>query len=250
LTGAIEIRDLSKAFTIRHNRADSLKSRVIGVLHKRFREERQSLWVLKDVSLRIAPGEALGLIGRNGSGKSTLLKIIAGIYRPTRGNVSVPPEARIGAMIELGVGFHQELTGRENVHLGASIYGLTRAEIERIYRAVVDFAELDAFMDTPIKNYSSGMQARLGFGLAVNLEPDVLLVDEVLAVGDEAFQQKCLSRMEEFRSAGKTIVFVSHSTEDVRKICDRACVLEAGSVVFVGETDEAIDRYHALLGMT
>jgi ABC-type polysaccharide/polyol phosphate transport system ATPase subunit len=152
-------------------------------------------------------------------------------------------------MIELGVGFHQELTGRENVYLGASIYGLTRGEIDAIYRAVVDFAELGDFMDTPIKNYSSGMQARLGFGLAVNLRPDVLLVDEVLAVGDEAFQQKCIARMEEFRGAGKTIIFVSHSTGDVRKICDRVCVLDAGAVAFVGETDEAIDRYHALLGM-
>jgi len=248
LSGAIQVTELSKAFTIRHNRADSLKSKVIGFFHKRFREERETLWVLKRVNLCIAPGEALGLVGRNGSGKSTLLKIIAGIYPPTQGKVSLPRNARIGAMIELGVGFHPELTGRENICLGASIYGLTRKEIEEIYRAVVDFSELDGFMDTPIKNYSSGMQARLGFGLAVNLNPDVLLVDEVLAVGDEAFQRKCMARMEQFRSAGKTIVFVSHSPDDVKKICDRACVLDSGSVVFLGKTDEAIDRYHALLG--
>jgi len=248
LSGAIQVIDLSKAFTIRHNKADSLKSKVIGFFHKRFREERETFWALKGVNLCIVPGEALGLIGRNGSGKSTLLKIIAGIYPPTQGQVILPRNARIGAMIELGVGFHPELTGMENICLGASIYGLTRKEIEEICPAVIDFSELGGFMDTPIKNYSSGMQARLGFGLAVNLNPDVLLVDEILSVGDEAFQRKCTARMELFRSAGKTIVFVSHSPDDVRKICDRACVLDFGSVVFLGETDEAIDRYHALLG--
>jgi len=247
VAGAIRIEGLSKAFTIRHNRADSLKSKVIGLFHKRFREERETLWVLKDVNLLIAPGETLGLVGRNGSGKSTLLKIIAGIYPPTHGKVILPRNACIGAMIELGVGFHSELTGRENIYLGASFYGLTRREIGDIYHAVVEFSELEAFMDTPMKNYSSGMQARLGFGLAVNLNPDVLLVDEVLAVGDEAFQKKCIARMERLRSSGKTIVFVSHSAEDVRKICDRACVLDLGSVVFFGDRDEAIDRYHELL---
>ncbi len=246
MSGAIRIDGLWKAFTIRHNRADSLKSRIIGLFHKRFREERERLWVLKDVNLVIAPGETLGLVGRNGSGKSTLLRIIAGIYPPTRGKVILPRNARIGAMIELGVGFHPELTGRENIYLGASFYGLSRREIDAICHAVVDFSELDAFMDTPLKNYSSGMQARLGFGLAVNLNPDVLLVDEVLAVGDEVFQKKCLARMEQCRSAGKTIVFVSHGAEDVRKICDRACVLNHGSVVFFGNTDEALDRYHEL----
>jgi len=249
MSGAIHVQNLSKAFTIRHNRADSLKSRVIGLFHKRFREERETRWVLKEVNLCIAPGEALGLMGRNGSGKSTLLRTIAGIYPPTLGKVILPRNARVGAMIELGVGFNAELTGKENVFLGASIYGLTRKETEAIYREVIEFSELDGFMDTPIKNYSSGMHARLGFGLAVNLNPDVLLVDEVLSVGDEAFQRKCITRMRQFRSAGKTIVFVSHSSGDVRNICDRVCVLDFGSVVFLGETEEAIKRYHALLGM-
>ena len=153
-------------------------------------------------------------------------------------------------MIELGVGFHPELTGEENIYLGASIYGLNRKKIDKIYPNVVAFSELDSFMDTALKNYSSGMQARLGFALAVNLDTDILLVDEVLAVGDEAFQRKCMARMEQVRSAGKTIVFVSHSPEDVRRICDRACVLDSGSVAFLGKTDEAIDRYHALLSAT
>jgi ABC-2 type transport system ATP-binding protein len=249
LSTAIEITNVSKAFTIRHNRNNSLKSQIIGIFHKRFREERETLWALKEVTLEIRAGETLGLIGRNGSGKSTLLKIIAGIYPPTAGNVRLS-NARVGTMIELGVGFHPELTGEENIYLGASIYGLSRKEIENIYSRVVGFSELDGFMDTAVKNYSSGMQARLGFALAVNLDPDILLVDEILAVGDEAFQRKCMARMEQFRNAGKTIVFVSHSPEDVKKICDRACVLDFGSVIFVGKTDEAVDRYHALLGAT
>jgi ABC-type polysaccharide/polyol phosphate transport system ATPase subunit len=249
LSTAIQITNVSKAFIIRHNRNNSLKSQIIGIFHKRFREERETLWALKEVTLEIRPGETLGLIGRNGSGKSTLLKIIAGIYPPTAGNVRLS-NARVGPMIELGVGFHPELTGEENIYLGASIYGLSRKEIENIYSRVVAFSELDGFMDTAVKNYSSGMQARLGFALAVNLDPDILLVDEILAVGDEAFQRKCMARMEQFRNAGKTIVFVSHSAEDVKKICDRACVLDFGSVIFVGKTDEALDRYHKLLGAT
>jgi homopolymeric O-antigen transport system ATP-binding protein len=247
LSTAIEITNVSKTFIIRHNRNNSLKSQVIGIFHKRFREERETLWALKGVTFDIRSGEALGLIGRNGSGKSTLLKIIAGIYSPSSGQVRLS-NPRVGTMIELGVGFHPELTGEENIYLGASIYGLSRKEIDKIYSGVVAFSELDSFMDTSLKNYSSGMQARLGFALAVNLDPDILLVDEILAVGDEAFQRKCMARMEQFRSAGKTIVFVSHSPEDVRRICDRACVLDFGSMVFLGKTDEAIDRYHALLG--
>jgi homopolymeric O-antigen transport system ATP-binding protein len=247
LLGETQIINVSKAFTIRHNKADSLKSTVIGFFHKRYREQRETLWALKDVSLNISPGEAFGLVGRNGSGKSTLLKVIAGIYPPTHGKVRLPNGARMGTMIELGVGFHPELTGKENIFLGASIHGLNRKEIAEIYGAVVEFAELGSFMDTPVKNYSSGMHARLGFALAVNLNPDVLLVDEILAVGDESFQRKCSDQIDKFRSQGKTIIFVSHSPEAVKNICDRACVLDHGSLVFLGKPAEAIDRYHQLL---
>ncbi len=243
----IQIVKVSKAFTIRHNKADSLKSQFIGIFHKRYREQQETLWALRDVSLEVFPGEAFGLVGRNGSGKSTLLKVIAGIYPPTHGEVSLPNGARMGTMIELGVGFHPELTGKENIFLGASIHGLNRREIEKIYQAVVEFSELEAFMDTPIKNYSSGMHARLGFALAVNLDPDVLLVDEVLAVGDEAFQRKCIEQINEFRAQGKTIVFVSHSAEAVKNNCDRACVLDHGAMVFLGKANDAIDHYHELL---
>jgi ABC-type polysaccharide/polyol phosphate transport system ATPase subunit len=241
---------VSKAFTIRHNKTGSLKSQVIGVFYKRYREQKETLWALRGVSLNIAPGEAFGLVGRNGSGKSTLLKVIAGIYPPTKGKVELPNGARIGTMIELGVGFHPELTGKENIFLGASIHGLSRKEIEDIYAAVVEFSELGEFMDTPIKNYSSGMHARLGFALAVQLDPDVLLVDEVLAVGDEAFQQKCMDQIERFRAQGKTIILVSHSPDTVKSVCDRACVLDHGRLVFLDKAAEAIERYHQLLAQS
>jgi ABC-type polysaccharide/polyol phosphate transport system ATPase subunit len=205
---------------------------------------------VRDVSFNVLPGEVFGLIGRNGSGKSTLLKIIAGIYPPTQGRVQLPAGTRVGTIIELGVGFHPELTGRENIFLGASIHGLTRKEIQNVYSRIVEFSELQNFMDTPIKNYSSGMHARLGFALAVSFNPDVLLVDEILAVGDEAFQQKCENQIDKIRAEGKTIIFVSHSADAVRKICDSACVLDHGSVVFLGKADEAIDHYHKMLALS
>jgi len=244
----LDIRSVSKAFTIRHNRSQSLKTNFVGLFHKRFRESKETLWALRDVSLRIARGETLGLIGRNGSGKSTLLRIIAGIYAPTSGDLQWLQQARLGAMIELGVGFHPELTGRENVFLGASIHGLTRREIEAIYPAVVEFSELEGFMDVPIKNFSSGMQARLGFGLSVNLDPDVLLVDEILAVGDEVFQKKCLARMQRFRAEGRTIIFVSHDAANITNFCDRVCLLSRGSLVFLGDPAAGIEEYRRLTG--
>ena len=247
MIGQIQILNLSKSFSLRHNKSDSLKSQVIGLIHKRYRERREILWALRDVNLNIAAGEAFGLIGRNGSGKSTLLKVIAGIYPPTIGTVRLPNGARLGTMIELGVGFHLDLTGKENVFLGASIHGLSRREINAIYPDVVEFSELQNFMDTPVKNYSSGMHARLGFALAVSLNPDVFLVDEVLAVGDEPFQQKCKEQIDKFRGYGKTIVFVSHSAEDVKSICDRACVLDYGRLLFLGQPADAIERYHQLI---
>lgn len=243
----IEILDVSKAFTICHNRSNSLKSSFVGMFYKRYRETRETLWALRDVSLSIRPHEILGLIGRNGSGKSTLLRIIAGIYQPTLGKVQLPEAVRVSAMIELGVGFHPELTGKENVFLGAAIHGLSRNEIKEIYPLIVDFSELDGFMDVPIKNYSSGMQARLGFSLAVHLKPDLLLVDEVFAVGDEAFQGKCIDQMEKFRHLGKTVIFVSHNPATIEGFCDRACLLDHGSLVFLGSPQQAVGEYHKLL---
>jgi ABC-2 type transport system ATP-binding protein len=247
VSGLIEVESVSKVFTIRHNRTQSLKSSFIGLFNSRYRERKEKLWALKDVSLAVNPGETLGLIGRNGSGKSTLLRVIAGIYQPTQGKVRVPDSTRIGAMIELSVGFNPELTGRENIFLGASIYGLSREEIEELYPAVVEFADLESFMDVPIKNYSSGMQARLGFGLTVSLNPDVLLVDEIFAVGDEAFQKKCIEKMTGFKATRKTILFVSHNPETIKKFCDRVCLLDRGSVVFEGKPAAGVEEYHKLL---
>ena len=247
MAGRIDIVKVSKAFSIRYNRSNSLKSSFVGIFHTRYQERVEKFWALRDINLEVRPGESFGIVGRNGSGKSTLLRIVAGIYPPSSGNVRMPNDTRIGAMIELGVGFHPDLTGRENVFLGASIHGLCRKEIEALYPAIVEFSELDDFMDTAIKNYSSGMHARLGFALAVNLNPDVLLVDEVLAVGDESFQHKCKEEIDKFRAQGKTIIFVSHSAEDVKNICDRACVLDHGQLIFLGNPAEVIERYHQLL---
>ncbi len=243
----LQIANVSRAFTLRHNKSNSLKSDFIGLFNPRYREQTETLWAVRNVSFNVVPGEAFGLIGRNGSGKSTLLKIIAGIYPPTEGKVQFPAGARVGTMIELGVGFHPELTGRENIYLGASIHGLGRKDIQDIYGAIVEFSELENFMDTPIKNYSSGMYARLGFALAVHLNPDIFLIDEVLAVGDEAFQRKCTKQIEAFRGQGKTIIFVSHSAETVIKICNRACVLDHGSLAFLGGAQEAMNHYHKML---
>jgi ABC-type polysaccharide/polyol phosphate transport system ATPase subunit len=186
----------------------------------------------------------VGLVGRNGSGKSTLLKLIAGIHRPSSGRVLVRRGAKIGTMIELGVGFHPELTGRENVYLNASVYGLSRPAVDRIFDSVVDYSEIEQFIDEPIKNYSSGMVVRLAFAVAAHLDPEVLLLDEIFAVGDEAFQEKCRGTMGRFVKEGRTIVFVSHSAQTVEQICSRVCVLSSGRKVFDGPTEQGLAFYH------
>ena len=235
---------ISKRFEIHHNRAYSLKARVLSSMMQRFRPRMEEFWALRDVDLRIHRGEAVGLVGRNGSGKSTLLKIIAGIHRPTTGRVLVRRAVTIGTMIELGVGFHPELSGRENVFLNASVYGLTRQDVERIYDAVVDYSEIGQFIDEPIKNYSSGMMMRLAFSVAAHLDPEVLLLDEIFAVGDEVFQEKCRKTMRTFVEEGRTVVFVSHSAQSVSDMCTRVCVLSEGRKVFDGDVDEGLAVYH------
>jgi ABC-type polysaccharide/polyol phosphate transport system ATPase subunit len=242
---AIELNHVSKAFVHRRNPGRNLKVRVLGLIHPHQREQRELFWALRDVDLTVRRGECLGLIGSNGSGKSTLLRIIAGIYAPTRGRVTV--RGRVTPMIELGVGFHPDLSGRENVYLNTSLYGLSRRETDDIYDAVVDFSELAEFMDLPVKNYSSGMYVRLGFSVAAHLEPDVLLVDEVLAVGDERFQQKCLARMEDVRRRGTTVVLVSHDMNTIEHMCDRAYLLVRGQPDLEGEPAKVIARYREVL---
>jgi ABC-2 type transport system ATP-binding protein/lipopolysaccharide transport system ATP-binding protein len=243
----IDAQSVSKRFLLRHNAAGELKVRFLGLLHPAKRQTIEEFWALKAVSLRIERGEALGLIGRNGSGKSTLLKLIAGIHRPTSGRMLVARNARISSMIELGVGFHPELTGRENLFLSAAIHGLTRSDIEAIYDDVVAYSGLDHFIDVPIKNYSSGMHMRLGFAIAANLNPDILLLDEIFAVGDADFQQRCVGTVRQFMDEGKTIIFVSHAPSSIRMICRRVCVLEQGELAFDGDVEGGLAFYDELL---
>ena len=243
MDAAIIAEGLSKRFFLRHNRAGELKVRFLGLFHASKREMVEEFWALRDVSLSIGRGETVGVVGRNGSGKSTFLKLVAGLHRPTTGRLLVARAARIGTMIELGVGFHGELSGRENVFLNASIHGLSRSETEQIYPGVVAYSGLEHFMDVPIKNYSSGMHMRIGFAIAANLDPDILLLDEIFAVGDADFQQQCIRTVTDFRARGKTILFVSHSAEAVRSICDRVLVLDHGRLLYDGTVDGGLARY-------
>jgi ABC-2 type transport system ATP-binding protein len=237
---------VSKRFLLHHNRAYSLKARLLATVVPRLRPSIEDFWALRDVDLRIGQGEAVGLVGRNGSGKSTLLKTLAGLHRPTRGRVLVRRGLKIGAMIELGVGFHPELSGRENVYLSASVYGLSRPDVDRIYDAVVEYSEVGNFIDEPIKNYSSGMMMRLAFALAIHIDADVLLLDEIFAVGDEVFQQKCRKTMQEFIAGGRTLVFVSHSAALIQDMCNRVCVLRDGRKLFDGRVEEGLRVYHQM----
>jgi ABC-2 type transport system ATP-binding protein len=239
---AIEVRDLSKRFRVFREKPTSVKQRLL-TSHSR----AEDFWALRDVAVDIAQGSTFGLIGHNGSGKTTLLKCIAGILRPTSG--SVAQRGRLAALLELGAGFHPELTGRENVYLNASFLGLSRRQTDRAYEDIVEFAEIGDFMESQVKFYSSGMLVRLGFAVAVHVDPEVLLVDEVLAVGDEAFQAKCIDRVKTFQREGRTIVLVTHALDTVRAICDRAMMLHHGRVHALGAPDDVVrEMRYVLLG--
>src|SRR5206468_10115511 len=199
----------------------------------------ETIWALKDVSFKVQEGEVLGIIGRNGAGKSTLLKVLSKITYPTSGKMKV--NGRLAALLEVGTGFHGELSGRENIFLNGSILGMTRKEIEAKLDAIVSFAGVERFLDTPVKHYSSGMFLRLGFAVAAHLEPDVLLVDEVLAVGDAAFQKKCLNAMDEMRSGGRTVLFVSHNLAAVENLCSRALWIDNGQIRLDGKPKDVIE---------
>lgn len=230
---------------LRHNAGD-LKVRALGLIGAAARARREEFWAVRSVSLRIEAGESLALVGRNGSGKSTFLKLVAGIHRPTSGELLVRRGAQIASMIELGTGFHPELTGQENVLLNASIHGLSRAEALAMYDGVVAYSGLQLFMDVPLKTYSSGMQMRLGFAIAAQLQPDVLLLDEIFAVGDEDFQRQCVDTIQSFLASGKTILFVSHSAAAVQTICRRVCVLDRGELRYDGDVDGGLTEYRRL----
>jgi ABC-2 type transport system ATP-binding protein len=237
VTSAISVCDVSKRFQLDHERFTSLKEKVV---HFR-RKSHEDFWALRDIDAEIETGTTVGLIGHNGSGKSTLLKCIAGILRPTAGEITT--RGRVAALLELGAGFQPELTGRENIFLNGTILGMSKREIAKRFDEIVDFAEIEQFIDTQVRFYSSGMYVRLGFAVAVNVEPDILLVDEVLAVGDEAFQRKCLDRVGDLQRAGRTIVVVSHSPDLVRMTCQSAIVLDHGRLVTFAEPDEAIQTF-------
>jgi ABC-type polysaccharide/polyol phosphate transport system ATPase subunit len=230
----IRISDVSKRFVIRKDK--SLKERIVNF--GRSQKHKDDFWALRDVDLEIHAGSSVGLVGANGSGKSTLLKVIGGIIQPNGGTVE--RRGRLAALLELGAGFHPDLTGRENVYLNGSILGLSRNETDEYFDSIVDFSEIGDFIDTQVKFYSSGMYVRLAFAIAVHVDPDVLLVDEVLAVGDEPFQRKCMDKIREFQDDGRTIVFVSHSAGQIEELCDRVVVLSHGEVVFDGGTDDGI----------
>jgi lipopolysaccharide transport system ATP-binding protein len=242
---AIAVRGLGKAYTIRHKVAapTTLAEAIVGRLRHPLRgaAQRETFWALKDVSLDVHRGDVVGVIGRNGAGKSTLLKILSRITEPTAGEVDL--YGRVGSLLEVGTGFHQELTGRENIFLNGAILGMTRGEIRRQFDAIVDFAGVDKFLDTPVKRYSSGMYVRLAFAVAAHLSCDIMLVDEVLAVGDAQFQQKCLGKMKEVASAGRTVLFVSHNMHSIATLCSQAMLLSEGRLVTFGPTGAAISAY-------
>ena len=233
-TTVVRVSDVSKRFVIRKEK--SLKERVVNA--SRSRKHREEFWALRNVDLDITAGSTTGLIGPNGSGKSTLLKLIGGIIQPTSGEVLF--RGRLAALLELGAGFHPDLTGRENVFLNASILGLSRAQTVRHFDEIVAFSGIERFIDTQVKFYSSGMYVRLAFAVAVHVDPDILLIDEVLAVGDEPFQRKCMDRIRGFQAEGRTIVFVSHALDQVADLCDRAVVLEHGHVLADGPPRESL----------
>jgi ABC-type polysaccharide/polyol phosphate transport system ATPase subunit len=240
--GEIRIRDAGVSYRLYRERVTTLKEAVV----QRFRHLRSAemFWALRHVNLTIAPGDAIAFVGHNGSGKSTLLKTIAGVLQPSEGEVLA--QGRISPMIELGAGFDPELTGRDNVYLNGALLGFSRKQMEAKFDRIVAFAELGDFIDMPIKNYSSGMYARLGFAIAQDVEPEILIVDEVLAVGDERFQEKCKARIKDFRTTGVTFVFVSHDPGAARELCPRAAVLHHGRLEFDGAVEQAWERYREL----
>ena len=237
----IEVVDVSKKFKRYHDKATTLKEQLL-----RLRSSKaDTFWALRDINLRVETGETVGLIGHNGSGKSTLLKLITKIIYPTTGRITT--QGRVSSLLELGAGFHPDFTGRENIYINASIFGLSKKEIDQKLDRIISFSELEGFIDSPIRTYSSGMYIRLAFAIAVHVEPQILLMDEILAVGDANFQNKCIAKIKEFKKQGITIVFVSHKMEDVYQICDRVVWLDHGHIVACGDTRKIGEQYLAAM---
>lgn len=235
MSPAIIVEHVSKEFTLRHNRAMGLKTKFLGLFYQQKREKKEKFLAIDNISFSIEKGQSLGLLGHNGSGKSTLLQIIAGILQPTQGRVIA--NGRVAPLIQLGVGFNPELTGYENIFLNASLYGFLNRETMKKTKEIIEFSELQHFIDTPLKNYSSGMQMRLGFAIAVNLQPDILLADEILAVGDQKFQDKCLDKITELKRKGMTLILVSHNKNQVESFCDDYLLLNHGKIAEYGKLE-------------
>ncbi|BCS34728.1 ABC transporter [Luteitalea sp. TBR-22] len=240
---AVALHGVSKRFTLYHQGGSGLKERLVGLVGGR-REARETFWALRDVGFSVDRGETLGLIGHNGCGKSTLLQIIAGILEPDEGRVET--SGRITSLLELGAGFSPDLSGRENIFLNASLHGVASSVIRAKFDEIVAFAELGRFIDTPVRNYSSGMYMRLGFSVAAHLDPEIVLVDEALAVGDESFQRKCLRKIQQFQAQGVTVIIVSHDLLLVERLCTRACLLQRGELLAMGPAADVISRYHQI----
>ena len=237
---AIEVKNITKNYIIRHQKSPSLKDTIL-----KGRNKYETFLALDDVSFNIDHGETFGIIGANGSGKSTLLKIMARVLKPTKGVITV--NGTVSALLELGAGFHPDLTGRENIYLNASILGLKRKQINNKFAGIVEFSELDRFIDMPVKSYSSGMYMRLGFSIAINVDPDILLVDEVLTVGDQAFQSKCYKVIYDFVRRGKTIVIVSHDLETIADLCKHVIFLRNGKIIEIGDSIKVVSKYRAFV---
>jgi len=240
---AIIVDNVAKKFRIPHEKKTTVFQNIIGLIKRQF--DYEEFWALKNVSFEVNKGEVFGIIGRNGSGKSTLLKIMARVLYPDSGSVAM--DGKVASFLQLGVGFQPELTARENVYLYSSILGLSRKQVDKVYDDILDFAELKKFENMKLKNFSSGMNVRLAFSTAIYAVPDTLLIDEVLAVGDEAFRKKCRARMDQFKTEGKTIVFVSHALEAVKELCQRTMLLNHGRIVTMGDTEKVISNYLAML---
>ena len=247
-SAAVSVRGLAKAYHIGAPAGTgSLYDRLAATMGLRGRSHADdpTIWALKDVDFDVAPGQVLGILGRNGSGKSTLMKILSRVTPPTQGYAVVM--GRVGALLQVGTGFHPELSGRDNIALSGAILGMSKNEVRAVQDQIVDFAEIGQFLDTAVKHYSTGMYLRLAFSVSAHLAADVLLIDEVLSVGDTAFQEKCRVRIRSLVAEGRTVLFVSHGLETVRSLCDRAIVLDHGSIVFAGPTEEGVAAYRSLM---
>lgn len=237
----IEVKNVWKKFKIYHDKPHTLKDKVLFWNRNKY----EVRWVLEDISFEVKKGESIGIIGKNGSGKSTLLKLLTKIIYPNKGSINM--KGRVAGLLELGAGFHPDLSGRDNIYINASIFGLSKKEIDKAFQEIVDFAELQDFIDNPVRTYSSGMYMRLAFAVAINIHADILLIDEILAVGDISFQEKCLNKLKEIKKSGVTIVIVSHSLEQIERFCDKSIWIHSGQIAALGKCEVVHKKYEEFM---